>query len=634
MATQENIAKEKVVNNNTSRKSDTNSTSKGNNNNQKSEEEKKKQAEEDTKFYEIYKKNSVVNTEPLVYDNKSLIVDDLKLGIKEDKIPQEPEYTNLSDGTGNTEFFFPNYSSNDYVKDRNSWKKQINNAYGGIGWFYFKVFFNFNTNYGLLGGILGDQPNSEPSKPSSVNTAIQYLDNISSLKMYNSEYLQERKKALKKFVKTLSYISSEAPWFFKEVSGFDNIKGAYLDDFNKDKVITIKTLEESIDMRLGTLFDLYKFSAYDNINFKEIIPQNLRKFEMSILIFNIPIKMHNTGFKNFDGTEYDPTKINNNELDSSMSFKMYTFQNCEFDVDSLNEVTDTISNENPFNMGANQIKIKYDRVYEHRMNEFAQYLFGPTGFYFDKSEKRENRKNALVDLDKSGGWGNVILSPIENEKICTDLFQAKFGPDAGLGNIYGTYTNPNSKYFNDKLKFIKNGTVSGNVFRYDFGPGTDYFNKKFESNIQSGNIYDRDFGPGTGYFDKKLKMNSDGTIKKGNIYDYKFGPGTDYFNLKLSKIKKDYGEDFVYGSGETVLDELYIKENNMISDNSSDSNELNIRRTSGNPRPNSKKLDWNSQAIRNTQNLYALDGNPSTATTFFGKMFETSWNKIKNSFKF
>ena len=450
----------------------------------------------------------------------------------------------------NTSFFFPDYSTEDYIKDRNRWRKQINNAYGGIGWFYFKIFFNFNTNYGLLGGVL----RQGMIKPSNVNTANKYLQDIENLPLYNSENIKDRRESLNKFIKTLSYISSEAPWYFREISGFNNIKGAYTNDFNKEKEITIKCLEEAIDMRLGTLFDLYKYACYDNINGKEIIPANLRKFEMSVMIFNVPFKLYNTGFSYDENKNINPTDINvTDNLKNSMSFKMYTFQNCEFDVDSMNEVGDTLSNENSFNLGSNIIKIKYDRVYEHRMNQFYEYLFGPTGFYWTDSYLQERRKRALLSLDETGGWGKVKINDIEGEKIITDLFEANYLPTSGLGNIYGTYTNTKSKYFYDKQKYFSQGTITG------------------------GNIYNYDLGPGTKYFDEKLHRLGDGHLEdEGNAKD----------------IPITYGKE------------------------------------------NFLKLDWEAEAIRNSQNLYAVEGVQTTSQTWFEKLSEASWKKLKSAFRF
>ena len=65
-------------------------------------------------------------------------------------------------------FEIPNWGIKDYIRERAIWQKGVESLAGEPGWFYFKIFFKFNTNYGLFGGILD---NAESS-----NTALEYLD--------------------------------------------------------------------------------------------------------------------------------------------------------------------------------------------------------------------------------------------------------------------------------------------------------------------------------------------------------------------------------------------------------------------------------------------------------------------------
>ena len=71
---------------------------------------------------------------------------------------------------------FPSYKISDYTNTIYNWRKQVN-PFGTKGFFYFKVFFNFNTNYGLLGGVkkVGSQ------KLANINTAFGYLNNLQSV---------------------------------------------------------------------------------------------------------------------------------------------------------------------------------------------------------------------------------------------------------------------------------------------------------------------------------------------------------------------------------------------------------------------------------------------------------------------
>ena len=334
---------------------------------------------------------------------------------------------------------FPDYGYDRYVNDIANWQKQRSTLGSDQGWFFFKVLFNFNTNYGLLGGIMqtigtnsiryadneqnnnsddnlyGPPPipeNISSTKLASTNTAIGYLASIR--KRYTHDLIEDRILALSKFAISLKDISLKTPWLIKSISGLNNINSTYANNLDKEKSITIGLGEETLDSRLGTLIDLYKFSCFDQINCREIIPINLRKFEMSVLVYHMPIKYYDTKvllskegstkmtgknfFKGilgmgedleFDGIVDAKTMSPNSGGDNfsnMMSFKLFTFLNCEIDTENLNEYyVDGITNDAPFKLGSNSLKIKYDRVYEHRMNEWIEAMFGSDGFQYNET---------------------------------------------------------------------------------------------------------------------------------------------------------------------------------------------------------------------------------------------------------
>ena len=319
----------------------------------------------------------------------------------------------IIDGDGNLEISLPDFGYEKYIHDIANWQKQRVSFGAEPGYYYFKVFFNFNTNYGLLGGLMTTIKDSsnESSMLNSINTAYGYLKTI--LHNHKKENIQERILALGKFVATLKDISLRTPWMFKSLSGINSINSKYVDNFDKEKIISIGFGQESVDSRLGTLMDLYKYACFDQINCKEIIPANLRKFEMSIMIYHIPLNNYHTKALTtqdnakrstivgqlwdsinplgptlkFDGVmEAKKTQPDNSsDFSNMMSFKLFTFLNCEIDCENVNEYyLDGMSNEQPFQLGNNQMKIKYDRVYEHRMNEWAQMFFGSDGFYYNE----------------------------------------------------------------------------------------------------------------------------------------------------------------------------------------------------------------------------------------------------------
>ena len=520
-----------------------------------------------------------------------------------------------TDGSGDLNFYIPSYGVEDYIIDRANWQKQLGSITGEPGWFYFKIFFNFNTNYGLLGGILSDTKTSANNSsnqfgtPISINTAIRYLYNIR--KLYAQEQIPHRMLALYKFVGILSYISCEAPWFFKGISGLNNIHGAYIDEFDKNKTISIQCSEEAVDMRLGTLLDLYKFACFDNINCKEIIPANLRKFDMSILFFHIPIKYHQTSVNDFSFKKIPSAgTYDNSKFSDSISFKMYTFQNCEIDPTSLNSwISDSVSNEVAFSLGKNSIKINYDRVYEHRMNEWLQMMFGSDGFYYNV----KNPASYFVGGIQSEG-DYIINKPTKN------LFEQRetLSSNASKSNLELTEYSENliRDFFTEMEKYGNNFKPSLLEQENINSPGSTYFRDKIIdmkdnlSKFNMGNLYGTFTNIRSQYYRNKLEYFKDGTIDSGNLYDFNFArtgnnnyrTNTKYLDEKLNRMKNGL-------PNQTKIPEQFADKNLF-------------------------KLSWGSQAAKNSYNTYNTAGLYDDNKTFFGNLVSSVWGQTKAAFGF
>lgn len=354
-----------------------------------------------------------------------------------DEVSQIDSFDPLSKGysvdneTGDLTFNLPDYGYDAYITDISNWQKQKVSFGAEPGWYFFKVFFNFNTNYGLLGGIMstinGDSPESILA---STNSAFGYLKSI--IANHKHDKIPYRMLALTKFSALLKDISLRTPWIFNSISGLNTINSNYVKDFDKDKALIIGLSNDSVDSRIGTLLDLYKYACFDPINCKEIIPANLRKFEMSIIVYHMPLTSYHTkalvskenavksslltdltglgkSYK-FDGVlpskrtslTTDDGNKNTGGFDNLMSFKLFTFLNCEIEYENFNDYyTDGMSNEQPFQLGKNQFKIKYDRVYEHRMNEWSEMMFGSDGVYYNGTVPsifdKDDVLNTLID---------------------------------------------------------------------------------------------------------------------------------------------------------------------------------------------------------------------------------------------
>ena len=237
-------------------------------------------------------------------------------------------------------------SYNTIIEDIQKFKKTTGDYLDLPGTFFFKIIFYFNNpgeNDGYTSNLLGlamdgavdggtmpmDDPGSEVSigeSPSytlsgvrggsgsdsvgsqfgsqpaytSANTAYNYL-------CMNGEW--ERAKDLQEFIYMLSDISANSPWYFKSVEGVDAIldrtwvkEGPKVEE--QPGAINIKCIQDSIDMRITTMLDLYRSACWSQAWRREIVPGNLRKFDMGIYIFPAPVKgsTYNTLEKSIAGS--------------------------------------------------------------------------------------------------------------------------------------------------------------------------------------------------------------------------------------------------------------------------------------------------------------------------------------------
>lgn len=325
-------------------------------------------------------------------------------------IKRKKEDTNSSDYISGKDSLYndllriPNWSFDDFYNERTKFIKQGTNGngtspYNDIGSFFYKVFFNFNSNYGLLGSLIKTENNSYSS---DINTAYMYLSNNISGDKFSDKYknvLKAKQKSLEAFGKILNYLQMECPWFFKEVGGLAEVTKRNFKDIvpGEEKKITLTFNPDAVDMRISTLLDLYINACYDTINFKEVIPENLRKFDMSIIIFNPPIanlnvpytymstqelekayqhakekSMANFAFqKDLGADESDFSKNMNNwagVLKERMSFKCIILKNCEIELESLTTTPEVLSNTEPATFDYT-ISINFQRSYIYNLNK-------------------------------------------------------------------------------------------------------------------------------------------------------------------------------------------------------------------------------------------------------------------------
>lgn len=118
------------------------------------------------------------------------------------------------------------------------------------------------------------------------DSAAEYLARIGS---------PARQHYLEIFANLLYQIQEEAPWYFQSITGLGDLyKIDPANNFRgKDKVLTIECLE-SIDLRMSLLADAYRNLAFEVQGMREVLPINLRTFNMHIHV--LEFRRFNTTF--------------------------------------------------------------------------------------------------------------------------------------------------------------------------------------------------------------------------------------------------------------------------------------------------------------------------------------------------
>lgn len=476
----------------------------------------------------------VVETSPIIVGTTVIDPGKFKDSAKLNKINVGEILQPLEDNFGNDTYKLklPSWGYEDFINERAIWQKQIGSAFNDPAWFYFKLFFDFDTGHGLLGGLLNN-----PNFKYGTNTAAKYLYYCKD--MYRDENTEKRITALYKFASILSYICSNAPWFFKGVKGMDKLSIPSIKEYSQERSIEIELAPDAIDMRLTTLMSLYKYACYDDYNHKEVIPENLRKFNMSIVVFQAPLRYLHTSFttnkkvnafgidvnglagglggkllNNVDKGKMNYKSINSQNYGDRMSFKIYTLYGCEFDMESFAQIIPgEMTNEQPFQMGNTSIKITYTHCVEHSMNEFYQIMYGSNGFFFNNYSNYQNSNDNKIP--------EAIQKQQERYQTLRDVLE---NAHSG-GTVLGMFNKPTSyKQAVDATEAVMNGMFESNDLLGDLG--TNYIlgllGSSNNSDSPQGNLYG-DVGIGSAYFKDKLEMLKNG-VHENTMPPYKYDP--------------------------------------------------------------------------------------------------------------
>lgn len=267
--------------------------------------------------------------------------------------------------------------------------------------YYFKLMFYFSNPYAeeeLSSNLLGLEYNDRATTEQNgwgANTALNYLYN-------NKEYTRFR--YLSEFIKLLSDINIHCPWYFQSITGLDTalerseLGGKEFKIEEERKKITIKCLPDALDNRIGKMLDLYRSAAFSQMLHKEIIPANLRKFDMGIFIFSpfvreldlenpIRLKKNKEGVTSKSIRNYNSPKkkslmfdglIDNDSTENISKYvnsKFIELRNCEIDLNSsktpFGELNNAEGTQHEYEIG-----ISFDTCYERRYDSTFNDIIG------------------------------------------------------------------------------------------------------------------------------------------------------------------------------------------------------------------------------------------------------------------
>ncbi len=378
-------------------------------------------------------------------------------------------------------------------------KEELMNIFDQPGQLFFKILFHFGTDNdanGLLGISNMDFGGSNVDRVASFKNIVDQSSGVSSYRnekgepVGNQTYLANtafhyllrnneltRAGMLVDFVKLLSEISSDYPWYWKSISGLDSLmeRKMFSKEFKLEddpSKITIKCLEDAYDNRIGTLLDLYKSICYDYMNKREIVPANLRKFDMDIYIIQSPTKtMHkitqDNNLLSDSGAPKSDMKYgipsDSTSLASHTSCKVIELKNCEFVFNSNKTGYGELINDEGFK-NEYTIEISVDDAYENRYNEVLGYNIGDFILFNSFSDDGTPSVSAP---DESTFKNNILtkldVSSILNNTVNTVTGKAKnLAKSRLLGNIHGMSLSNVQNFISNPTQSISS-SISGAI---------------------------------------------------------------------------------------------------------------------------------------------------------------------------
>jgi hypothetical protein len=464
------------------------------------------------------------------------------------------------------------YSYTDFVKERINFKKVDRegiNRYDSPAALYYKLVFYFTKDSGLLGlndiyvsddidDIKKHPMVSGLKKPFNYNTvddaarrdsdntdSVRYKNVTTVLKntaynylLLNAEY--ERAHMLKSFITLLSEINSSSPWYFQEITGLDAAleRKMFSDgEFkieDKPRQITIKCLHDAYDNRIGTLLDLYRAACFSYTEKKEVVPANLRKFNMGVLVFNAPIR----GKGGKSGIIQNRILIPDENTDQNYyipSAKLIELRNCEIDYNSSKSAWGTLNTSSDPFYPEYTITINFDDCYESRYNE----IMGAVVTDFINADINLSPNVKTVDDNSALGMASTGFSIIDNSDRKYYWLDSDYSE--GANKLYHNKMDYNSNTSNVNIDFNVGAAENTNVFTTQWNNLKDWGKDliqvpSFKNNkIDDDNIHDNGKVNMYGEFEYLNRLDGMNGIL-GNVTQQVVGSATNFARKEAAKL--------------------------------------------------------------------------------------------------
>lgn len=319
------------------------------------------------------------------------------------------------------------------------------------------------------------------------DSAYRYLERIGQ---------SQKQLQLKQFKEKLQTVNRDMPWYWQSIEGLEgvwekyhNIKEPYLG--GDDSIITINTLE-SIDFSITGLLELYRNVAYDFKNRREVLPENMREFNLIIFVEEI------RKFRSFRLNTNDATSTT--MVDMATPYLAIVLKKCQFLPGKSTNIFNNLNNMDS-TMVTQSLSFSYADI-EIR-SELPWFDFKITANPPTSNDEEKTRLGRFIDKKKKSLQNSAQKAADrfvkQNISSLTSLAHDKamklIKDNLGLGNIYDKGYNILSGLRNANIKQLINmgeGKPSSSGSDVDQLVGSNIYgntspNTNTETNL--GNVY-------------------------------------------------------------------------------------------------------------------------------------------------